>query len=76
MKQISHKFSADYVSSLMPMAEISGFPVRPGMFDIAGATELPTGVNFTIHTRYGPSCELLLFKPGQREPYAVLPFPE
>ena len=76
MKQISHTFSGDYVSSLAPMTEISGYPVRPGMFDIAGATELPIGVNFTIHTRYGTACELLLFKRGEREPYAVLPFPE
>ena len=58
------------------MGEISGFPVRPGMFDVNGALPLPCGVNFTIHTHGGTSCELLLFHRGEEEPYAVLPFPE
>ena len=58
------------------MGEIKGYPVRPGMFDMNGATALPSGVNFTVHTHYGTSCELLLFKRGEDEPYAVLPFPE
>ncbi|MDO4322931.1 MAG: alpha-amylase family glycosyl hydrolase [Lachnospiraceae bacterium] len=58
------------------MGEIEGFPVRPGMFDINGATALPCGVNFTVHTHSGTSCELLLFHRGEDEPYAVLPFPE
>ncbi len=62
--------------SVCPMGEISGFPVRPGMFDINGAMVLPVGVNFTVHTHYGTSCELLLFRRGEEEPYAVLPFPE
>ena len=58
------------------MAEISGFPVRPGMFDINGAYALQCGVNFTIHTHHGTHCELLLFHRGEEEPYAVLPFPD
>ena len=58
------------------MAEIAGFPVRPGMFDTNGAVALPVGVNFTIPTHGGTSCELLLFHKGEEEPYAVLPFPE
>ena len=62
--------------SVCPMGEISGFPVRPGMFDINGAMVLPVGVNFTVHTHYGTSCELRLFRRGEEEPYAVLPFPE
>ena len=58
------------------MAEIDGFQVRPGMFDVNGATALPNGVSFTVHTHNGTSCELLLFHRGEEEPYAVLPFPE
>ena len=46
------------------------------MFDVFGAMPLPSGVNFTIHTHGGTSCELLLFRKGEEEPYAVLPFPE
>lgn len=56
--------------------EIAGFRVRPGMFDVNGAMALSFGVNFTIQTHYGTSVELLLFRPGAKEPYAVLPFPE
>lgn len=58
------------------IGEIYGFSVRPGMFDKNGAFVLPGGVNFTIHTQDGTSCELLLFHRGEEEPFAVLPFPE
>ena len=59
-----------------PMREIAGFLVRPGIFDLNGAMALTNGVNFTVHTHRGTSCELLLFHTGQEEPFAVLPFPE
>lgn len=71
----SHTLAYNPVA-ITPVDEIAGFPVRPGMFDVNGAIELPVGVNFTIHTRSGTSCELLLYHRGETEPYAVLPFPE
>ncbi|MCD8098850.1 MAG: glycogen debranching enzyme [Lachnospiraceae bacterium] len=58
------------------MAEIKGYPVRPGDFTSYGATVTPVGVNFTIHTHHGTFCELLLYHRGEEEPYVVLPFPE
>ncbi len=61
---------------LRPTREIAGYPVRPGLFGINGAMALQCGVNFTIHTHFGTGCELLLFRRGEREPYAVLPFPQ
>ncbi len=64
------------ISVMQPMGEISGFPVRPGLFDVNGTMVLAFGVNFTIHTHGGTSCELLLFHRGEEEPYAVLPFPD
>lgn len=64
------------VEVLHPMGEIAGYLVRPGMFDINGTTVLPNGVNFTVHTHGGTSCELLLYHEGEAEPYAILPFPE
>ncbi len=33
-------------------------------------------MNFTVHTSNGTSCDLLLFHPGEEEPYAIIPFPE
>lgn len=58
------------------MMEINGFKVRPGLFDLNGASEFSCGVNFTVHTSHGTSCDLLLFHPDEEEPYAVIPFPE
>lgn len=76
MKFYSHKYILENEVPVNPMAEIDGFQVRPGMFDVNGATALPNGVSFTVHTHNGTSCELLLFHRGEEEPYAVLPFPE
>ena len=76
MKFYSHKYILENEVSVNPMAEIDGFQVRPGMFDVNGATALPNGVSFTVHTHNGTSCELLLFHRGEEEPYAALPFPE
>ncbi len=55
---------------------ISGFQVRPGIYELNGATAIPGGVNFTVHSCNATSCELLLFRRMEEEPYAVLPFPE
>lgn len=76
MKSYHQKFVSDHPYESSPMAEIAGFPVRPGIYDLNGATPLQNGVNFTIHTCGGTSCELLLFHCAQEEPFAVLPFPE
>ena len=76
MKSYHQKFVSGHPYESSPMAEIAGFPVRPGIYDLNGATPLQNGVNFTIHTCGGTSCELLLFHRAQEEPFAVLPFPE
>ncbi len=61
---------------LVPFDQIAGFDVRPGFYDIYGATAIPGGVNFTIHSNQATSCELLLFHRREQEPFAVLKFPE
>ena len=76
MKSYHQKFVSDHPYESSPMAEIAGFPVRPGIYDLNGATPLQNGVNFTIHTCGGTSCELLLFHRAQEEPFAVLHFRE
>ncbi len=61
---------------LMPLDTISGFAVRPGLYEIRGATAFPeTAVIFTALPRHATSCELLLFRREENEPFAVLPFP-
>ena len=61
---------------LIPFETINGFEVRSGFYEINGATAIPGGVNFTIHSRNATSCELLLFHRREEEPYAIIPFPE
>ena len=61
--------------NLVPMDEINGYKVRPGFYEINGATPIPGGINFTIHSSGATYCELLLFKRKAKEPFAVLPFP-
>lgn len=65
-----------YKNNLIPLDKISGFDVRPGFYEINGATALTSGVNFTIQSVNATSCELLLFRRGEAQPYAVLKFPE
>lgn len=61
---------------LVPLDEIAGYKVRPGFYEINGATAIPGGVSFTIHSHQAESCELLLFRRKEKEPYAVLKYPE
>ncbi len=61
---------------MVPMDVVGGFEVRPGMYELNGATAIPVGVNFTVHSYGAVSCELLLFRRMEDEPYAVLPFPD
>lgn len=61
---------------MVPMDVIDGFEVRPGMYEVNGAMAIPCGVNFTVYSFGATSCELLLFKRMEEEPYAVLKFPE
>ena len=60
---------------LIPLDNIDGFDVRPGFYEINGATAIPGGVNFTVYSHGATSIELLLFKRQAQEPFAILPFP-
>ncbi len=61
---------------LIPLDHIDGFDVRPGFYESPGATAIPCGVNFTVHSHHGTSCELLLFHRQETEPYAIIKIPE
>lgn len=60
---------------LKPVDHINGFDVRPGLYEVNGASALPDGVSFTIASRGATSCELLLFHRQESKPYACIPFP-
>ena len=36
---------------LVPMDHVDGFDIRPGLYEINGATAIPGGVNFTVHSK-------------------------
>ncbi len=61
---------------LVSLNTIGGYEVRPGFYNINGATAIPGGVNFTVHSSGATGIELLLFEREKDEPYAVLPFPD
>ncbi len=69
------KISLPRTIHLVPMDHIDGFDVRPGFYEVNGATAIPGGVNFTVYSHNATSIELLLFHRQEKEPFAVLPFP-
>ncbi len=76
--QASNQMPATYQKyHLVPFDHVDGYDIRPGFYDINGATAIPGGVNFTVHTYYGTAVELLLYPRGESEdkPFAVIPFP-
>lgn len=64
------------VKQLLPLDEIAGFSVRPGLYGINGASQLEGAVNFTVHSHNATACELLLYHRGTKETFARLKFPE
>ena len=61
---------------MVPLDTLEGFRIRPGFFDINGATALSDGVCFTIHSQGATSSELLLYEPYAKEPFAILKYPD
>lgn len=53
---------------MVPMDTIGEYEVRPGIYEMNGATAIPCGVNFTVYSNGATSCELLLFKRMEEEP--------
>ncbi|MDD5255606.1 MAG: alpha-amylase family glycosyl hydrolase, partial [Candidatus Omnitrophica bacterium] len=59
---------------LHPTHTYKDFRLRVGKPLPFGATIVPGGVNFSIYSREATSCELLLFKKHEHQPFAVIPF--
>ena len=75
-KQTVEQISLPRTIHLVPMDRIAGFDVRPGFYEINGATAIPGGVNFTVYSHGATSIELLLFHRMEETPFAVIPFPK
>ncbi|MBD3271873.1 MAG: glycogen debranching enzyme, partial [Elusimicrobia bacterium] len=59
-----------------PTHTFKTFKLRVGKPLPFGATIVPGGVNFSVYSSVASSCELVLFKKHQKDPYAVIPFPD
>ncbi len=75
-QEMVEKLALPRTIHLVPMDHVAGFDIRPGFYETNGATAIPGGVNFTVYSHEATSIELLLFRPMEEEPFAVLPFPE
>ena len=53
-----------------------GFVLRPGFGRPYGATVVPGGVNFAIHSTGATAVDLVLFRRGEPRPFAELRFPD
>ncbi len=61
---------------MSPTDVYGDFKIRPGLFLENGSSIVPGGVNFSIYSTGAKSCELVLFHSHEKEPFAVIPFPE
>lgn len=55
--------------------EYGGFRLRYGHALPYGASHVPGGVNFSIFSAHATACTLVLFRKGEPQPYAEIPFP-
>jgi glycogen operon protein len=58
-----------------PTHEYEGYRLRPGRVFPFGATFVPGGVNFSIYSSQASACTLVLFRQGEVQPLAEIPFP-
>ncbi|MCR5671062.1 MAG: glycogen debranching protein GlgX [Butyrivibrio sp.] len=75
-RQVRELRKSDVGRQLLALDEVAGFRIRPGFYNINGATMLTDGVNFTAYSNGGTSITLLLFNRGESKPFAQIPFPE
>jgi glycogen operon protein len=59
-----------------PTHRYGDFNLRPGKPLPFGATIVPGGINFSVYSRYATSCEVVLFKKREYEPFGIIPFPD
>ena len=59
--------SQEELANLQPQDKLQGFDVRPGFYEMYGATAFPNGVNFTIISFKATACTLLLFHRKERQ---------
>jgi glycogen operon protein len=59
---------------IYPTHRHDDFMLRAGRPNPFGATIVPGGINFAVFSRYATGCTLVLFRRGETEPFAEIPF--
>jgi glycogen operon protein len=59
---------------IIPSHEYQGFKVRAGLHQPIGATIIPGGINFSLISHHASHCTLFLYRKGEKEPAATIPF--
>ena len=57
-RQVRELRKAEVGRQMLALDEVSGFRIRPGFYNINGATMLTDGVNFTAYSNGGTSITL------------------
>ena len=57
-----------------PTHSYENFRLRPGQLFPFGATLVTGGINFSIFSSHATSCTLVLFRKGEAQPMAEIPF--
>jgi len=57
-----------------PTHSYGDFKLRHGTPLPFGSSIVPGGVNFSVFSRHASSCELVLFKKYERDPFVIIPF--
>lgn len=60
---------------IYPQAEYKGYKLRIGKPMPFGASIVPGGVNFSVFSRHAVSCDLVLYRNGEDNPFVIIPFP-
>ena len=60
----------------LALDEINGYRIRPGYYEIYGATVMTDGINFTVYSNGATGISLMLYHRGEKNPYVMIPFPE
>jgi len=64
------------VSKMSEIKKCGVFNLLPGKPVPYGATVIPNhGVNFSVYSLNATSCELVLYRKSEKEPFAIIPFP-
>jgi glycogen operon protein len=58
-----------------PTESLAGYQVRPGRPLPFGAYLVPGGINFSVYSNHATDMTLVLFRRGEQQPLAELPFP-